>query len=388
MGHFSPDFTQLPPNFGVFHPDFTQLSPNFYPTGGGNLAVSQIIAKLEKDIYRPRNRAFDETKDVRFRVVYSNPITLGLKKESYRTQDEAERRIEELNSATTTTVVYSEWTVAHALELWETRKMVKLKSAKIEAYKVRIIKKHIGHVLLSALMEEHIFKLKKIIEKGRAVRTVNAYLVTLRTALNYAKRKGVIERFPDISEYIETTLETKRDRVATAEEFERLLRACSVKKSGRAREHLYSYLLWLHETGMRTGELKKVQVKDIDLERGLVRVWSGKSKRPVQRECGITPRLRKHILESKILERDPETLIFGEQHRWQRCFNTACRIAKLENFRMHDLRRTAVTNFLEKGIPLHLVAKMVGHSANSVLTLDVYTRFRAEFIQEMMLKMT
>lgn len=349
--------------------------------------MQQTIARIEKDVYRPKNRKFNKKTDIRWRVVYPNPKGLNLKKESFRSQQEAEERVKELSEVAPTSLEYHDWKISDVLDHWETKRLVKLRSEKIEKYKIRIIKEQLGEIKVSNFTEEHLARFKGFLQDGRSVRTVNAYLVTLRTALNYAKRKGICKAFPDVSEHIESSLEVKRDRSATSGEFEALLKACYIKKSGRNREHLMPFILWLHETGCRTGELKKIQLKDIDLERGVVRIWSGKSKRPAQRECGITPRLKQYVLESKTLERDKEELLFNSQSDFKRSFATACRIARLTNFRMHDLRRTAITNMLEKGIPLHLVAKMVGHSANSVLTLDVYTRFRSDFIQKEMQKM-
>ncbi len=349
--------------------------------------MKQQIARIEKDYYRPKTRKFDKNSDTRWRVVYANPCRQGNKKESFSRLEDAQQRVKELSNLSQTTLQFQDWTVRDILELWETKRLIKLRSEKIERYKTRIIKEQLGDIKVSKFTEEHITGFKLWLERGRSVRTANAYLVTLRTAFNYARRKGVCSTFPDISEHVEASLEVKRDRSATPEEFESLLNACSIKKSGRDRMHLYPFLLWLHETACRTGELKKVQVRDIDLVRGVVRLWSGKSKRPVQRECGITPRLRNFILDSQTLERDGEELLFNTQTDWKRSFATACRIARIEGFRMHDLRRTGITNMLEKGIPLYLVAKMVGHSSGSILTLDVYTKFRSDFIQEMMAKM-
>ncbi len=345
----------------------------------------QQLARIEKDYYKPKHRRFNKKTDIRWRVVYPNLETLGVKKESFRIKEDALKRLDTLNNTARTLLKCEDWTVEDVLHLWQTKKLITLRSETRERCKLPIITKHLGAIKVADLSEENIIRFKNVLKKEKSVRTVNGYLVTLRTALNYAKRKGMVRNSPDISEHVDSALEIKRESVITPEEFERLLEACSVKKSGRSRTHLVPYLLWLHETGCRTGELARIEVKDIHLERGIVRIWSGKAKRPVQRECGITPRLRKHILDSGLLERCG--LVFGEQSRWHRSFFTACRIAGIKDFRLHDLRRTAITNMLEKGVPLHLVAKMVGHSSGSILTLDVYTKFRSDFIQEMMMKM-
>lgn len=342
----------------------------------------QTTARIEKDYYKPKNRKFNKKTDIRWRVVYSNPNGIGLKKESFKDKDKAEKRVDEIK-AVNPQFKSQGWSVGDAITFWELRRLTKLKYPKREKSKTKLLRKELGDIRVHELTEEHVIRLKGFLEDGRCIRTVNSYLVCLRTILHYAKRKGAIHSFPDISEHIDSALEVKRERVSNPEEFQRLLDACSVKDKGnRDRMHLRPYLIWLYETGCRVSELAKIEKEDISLERGVVLIWSAKVKKAVQRECGISPRLRKLIEESNYSDG-----ILFPQGSWKKAFATACRIAGIKNLRLHDLRRTAITNMLEKGIPLHLVAKMVGHSANSVLTLDVYTRFRSDFIQEMMARM-
>jgi integrase len=349
--------------------------------------MAKKLIRIEKDYYRPTNRKFNKLKDRRWRVVYPSPTSLGVRKETYRTEREAVARVEFLSQISIKDLSYEKWSVEDAATFWETTRLCKLRSYERELSRIRAIKRILGHIRLNELTEDEIGRFKASLGDGSTVRTLNSYLVTLRTILNHCRKKGIVRVVPDVSDYIETSLEVKRERVLTKDEFESLLQACHVKKSGRDRKHLIPYLLWLHELGCPTGELAQIKAKDIELTRGVVRIWSGKAKRPVQRECGISLRLRTIISEMELEKKSPDGHVFSQQSRWQRSFSTACRIAGIQNLRLHDLRRTAITNMLEKGIPLNLVAKMVGHSAGSVLTLDVYTRFRSDFIREMMSRM-
>ena len=47
----------------------------------------------------------------------------------------------------------------------------------------------------------------------------------------------------------------------------------------------------------------------------------------------------------------------------RRCFRKVAKMAALEDFRIHDLRRTAIVDAIEAGIPLSMVARMANHSS-------------------------
>jgi integrase len=53
--------------------------------------------------------------------------------------------------------------------------------------------------------------------------------------------------------------------------------------------------------------------------------------------------------------------IFGPVD-WKRSFNAACKAAGLDDVHFHDLRHTAITRMLEKGISPPLVMKISGHT--------------------------
>ena len=52
-------------------------------------------------------------------------------------------------------------------------------------------------------------------------------------------------------------------------------------------------------------------------------------------------------------------------------FKAACKNAGIEGLRFHDLRHTAATRMVEGGVPLHAVAKILGHS--TVRTTERYS---------------
>jgi len=57
------------------------------------------------------------------------------------------------------------------------------------------------------------------------------------------------------------------------------------------------------------------------------------------------------------------------------------RLAKIDDFRFHDLRHTFASHFAMKGGNIYALAKILGHS-NPKITLDRYAHLSPEFIQE------
>ena len=163
------------------------------------------------------------------------------------------------------------------------------------------------------------------------------------------------------------------------------------------------YVLAL-STGMRQGELLGLQWRDIDLEAGRVSV-----RRAVQRQKGVglvfvTPKtarsrrsvklgqravaaLRDHRLRQieARLRLGPdwrdEDLVFANEtggkldpSHQTAVFKVALSRAGLPAIRFHDLRHSAATLLLTKGIHPKVVSEMLGHSTVT-LTLDVYSHY-------------
>lgn len=364
------------------------------------------FARYSTQPYRPTNRKFNKKTDRRWAVIYPHPTKAGKSKtETYRTEAAAIDRTNELNAihkANKKQLQFEHWTIADALDFWLTDHAFKLASYKSEKSQAEWLKGVIGDVPLSDFGEEHCKAIAVELEEDDYIRAKEgrgrqSYFITLRTALNYCKGEGIITTFYNISKkFIDGTYES-RDRVATPEEMQELLNACNVVKGGRNRAHLASIIEWLHETACRSGELKTIRVGDIDLDKGIVRIRQSKRKtgsKTKYRECGITGRLKEMIIESGLLEFDDNDLVIGKPlgmpntgYDFKRSFATACRIAKIDDLNIHDLRRTGITNMLEEEISLPLVASMVGHEAESVMTLKIYTRFRHKYIEQEMKKM-
>jgi integrase len=272
-----------------------------------------------------------------------------------------------------------------------------LKSYKHEAPKIDHAVKFFGDIKLKDLRRPQLEKYKAYLiqttspnssrpNEKRGTRTVDGYLVRLNSLITHAHTTEKITSVPSFKKLLLRNY-NKRKETINLEEFFQLVDACDDKKNYTDRKHLKLLLIGLHETAARYSEIKRVTVGDINLETRIVRIWEGKRQEEEQRSSYISDLFYNAILESGIMEKSPDTLVFGEQESYKRAFATAKTIAGTDKnrkvkFLLRDLRRTGITNMFQAGMKLASIKKQVGHKANSGLTEEIYLSLSDEFIVE------
>lgn len=152
----------------------------------------------------------------------------------------------------------------------------------------------------------------------------------------------------------------KKERVLSVEEERRLL-----DSSPLYLRHAIQIAL---NTGMRRGEILGLKWNWIDFDENLIVLPQTNTKNKEIRKIPINQLVRHILLERKLLSGNSEYVFVSNDSKtghiyWlNRSFKKACKIAKLDGLRFHDLRHTAATRLVESNIPLHAVAKLLGHS--------------------------
>lgn len=218
----------------------------------------------------------------------------------------------------------------------------------------------------------------------RSIASVNRELSLLRRLFAIAVQNKWISRNPfrDGDPLINLAEEEPRERIATKEERELLLAACTGE-----REHLRPFLMLAFDTGFRGSEMYRLTVGDVDFAENCITAISYKGKRRRERHFDMTVRLAKEL--HKLCEgKKPSDLLFGFRSV-KRAFATAKRLAGMSdaNFRLHDARHTAATRMVSKGLSLSEAGKLLGHSQPSTtwryMHADKTTRKRAaELLEE------
>ena len=200
----------------------------------------------------------------------------------------------------------------------------------------------------------------KTVTRQRSLSAVNRELELLRMIFNFAEQSDWIAKSPfrKGASLISKASERQRDRVLTLEEEARLLDACSEKRA-----HLKPLLMTALDTGMRRGELFKLVWPDVDFGLDLIRVRATNTKTERPRTVGMTPRVREALLALRqAAPPDYTGIVFGIKDTIKNGFRSALEAAKIEDFRFHDCRHTAITRMIQAGIPATETMKISGHT--------------------------
>jgi integrase/recombinase XerD len=145
-------------------------------------------------------------------------------------------------------------------------------------------------------------------------------------------------------------------------------------------------LMMVYSAGLRVGEVVQLRLEDVDGDRGLLHIRSGKGKkdRYTLLSAGIVETIREYLRGYS----PREWLFEGEipRHRYsvrsaQRVFELAVENAGIrKSVSIHSLRHAFATHLLEQGTDLRVIQQLLGHS--SVRTTEIYTHVSARTLAQ------
>lgn len=163
-----------------------------------------------------------------------------------------------------------------------------------------------------------------------------------------------------------------RVRFLSDEERVRLLEACR----GTQCPYLYPVVVLALSTGMRHGEILNLRWSDVDLVRA--RIVLQDTKNGERRNVPLTGHAFEEIEKLSKVRRIDCDLLFPNTHIGDRArpyeirksWNRALRVAKVEDFRFHDLRHSTASYLAMNGATLSEIAEVLGHK-----TLQMVKRY-------------
>ncbi len=213
-------------------------------------------------------------------------------------------------------------------------------------------------------LKEFVLKLQD--ERGVSNATAESYLSGLKFLVNVT-----LKRRQDLLIVDGRKREHKLPVVLSREELKRVF-ACSVNVKHR------TMFMTAYATGVRIGELVRLQIGDIDSKRMLIHVRLGKGSK--DRYTVLTPELLRQLRAYYLKYRPTNYLFYGVSrdepanismpyHAWKRTY-AASRLEKRVCF--HTLRHCFGTHMLEAGVDLRTIQVMMGHS--SLMTTAIYLK--------------
>lgn len=220
---------------------------------------------------------------------------------------------------------------------------------------------------------------EKHVERQRKPATIHRELEVVRQLMLFALRHGWILRNPFAAgpPLIVKSQESRRDRIPTAEEEARLLAACDHP----LRRHVAIYIIATRDTGLRFSALRSLTWGHVDWDKNMMRVPEGNRHKKRPRLLGLTARLREALLAYHA-DTTPvaTTPLLPPVASIKRSWQTACRLAQVEELRLNDLRHGYATDLMEAGLPQHYAMKLAGHATADIH--DIYTNIDERMARE------
>jgi integrase len=219
---------------------------------------------------------------------------------------------------------------------------------------------------------------------GRATATINRELTALKRMFSLGARAQppVVANIP----YIPLLKGEKVRKGFFEEEDYRKLMAV-------VRPHVRVAVAIAFWTGLRQGEILGLRWDQVDLEHGTIRLEPGTTKNNEGREAPLIPEVHGLLNEWRRMTRAeypecPWVCHFRGKRitQFRRAWTEGTQKAGLEGRLFHDLRRSAVRNMVQAGIPDVVAMRMSGHKTRSVF--DRYAIVSARDLEVARTKLT
>jgi integrase len=208
--------------------------------------------------------------------------------------------------------------------------------------------------------------------EGAANATANRELAVLGRMLRLAYEQGKLARLPVIRKLKESA---PREGFFERAQYEAVRR--------RLKPDLQAAVAIAYRFGWRVQEILGLERRQVDLEAGTLRLDPGTTKNDEGRLVYLTPELGRLLGEQlervRAVERQTGRIIpflfpylsgrrrAGQRRRdFRKAWAKACEKAKVPGRLRHDLRRTAVRNLVNAGVPEKVAMTITGHRTRSV----------------------
>ena len=200
----------------------------------------------------------------------------------------------------------------------------------------------------------------KVSRKGDGVKlaTINRELAMLSKAFNLAVKEWEWAKDNPTSKVSRERENNARDRWLTIDEEKRLLDISP--------ERIKQIIIFSLNTGLRLGELSGLEWSRVNILNKTIHInitKNGEKKTLPLNKIALGVLEKKFIVKSLKNDYVFKNRIGGKvnHNSLRNLFHKLLRKAKIDNFRLHDLRHTFATRLAQKGIDIYKISKLLGH---------------------------
>ncbi len=209
----------------------------------------------------------------------------------------------------------------------------------------------------------------KRLARGVEKPTVNRSLALLRRMMNLARKEGKIQVVPYFPMQAENPA---RQGFVEHEQFFRVLQALPPR--------LCPLIIFLYETGVRLAEAKSILWKQVNLADREIRLEGTQTKNGQPRTAPLTDELAGMLRK---MFRNPDEPVFSAvnlRKEWAK----AAKAAGCPGLLIHDLRRSAIRDYVRAGTPEKVAMAISGHKTREVF--DRYNIVSTDQVHEAVAK--
>lgn len=264
--------------------------------------------------------------------------------------------------------------LSHAIEHYLDARGDKISDQKKAKTRCERFIREFGDVPVSQLTVQHSRAYARKREKeGLKPASINRELSVLRAVLNLARKEGLCKDIPHIEMLPKPP---PRDRWLSEEEIKRLLGAC---KS----HHVRVFVMIALHTAARHGAIIDLLWSQVDLENRRIDFNPpGRAQNTKRRAVvPINEPLHRILSEARELASTPYVIEYNGKHVTTVNLQKQRDRAGLESFSPHVLRHTAATHMAKRGVPMELIAQMLGHTDLN-MTMNTYAKYHPDFLKQ------
>lgn len=216
--------------------------------------------------------------------------------------------------------------------------------------------------------------------------TMNRELELMRTVFAYAIKLGLILSNP-AEDLKRRKVVQAQIQIPTREQFKKLvvaIRESDGREDSKAKSKPGADLVeLLAYSGCRLSEATSMRWRDVDFEKGTVRVTGGElgTKNHEQRTVPMTEALRSLLLKLHEQRQPAPDDFVSAIDSAKKCLQTACKRLGFPQFTHHDFRHLFATTCIEAGVDIPTVSRWLGHKDGGVLAMHVYGHLRLDHSQ-------